>query len=192
LIDEFSRQADMEKDLEIPSALFAAPATEIIALAKSQIGFINIFAIPLFSGVADIMPQMQYCVKELQINVEAWKSKIEYERARENNDQSYMTDGMFSPRSMSVAVGSDPSLPTHQRKTDLQVSAMINATFNKNPFTKHFADESVGLGHYHSLPDITTTNFIPEEDKDPTDDGTIPYFSTYILTPILFYYAYTV
>jgi len=168
----------MEKDLEIPSALFAAPATEIIALAKSQIGFMNIFAIPLFSGVADIMPPMQYCVKELQRNVEEWQNKIEEERARENNDQYYMTDGMFSPRSMSIAVGSDPSLPTHQHKTDLQVSAMLNATFNKNPFTRQIADEGSGLGHYHSLPDITTTNFIPEEDKDPTQDGTVPYFST--------------
>ena len=166
----------MEKDLEIPTALFAAPATEIIALANSQIGFMNMFAIPLFSGVADIMPPMQYCVKELHKNVEAWKNKILEERARENNDLSFMTDGMFSPRSMSVAVGSDTGSPARQRKSDLQASARMNAAFNKNPFTRQFAEEGAVLGQYHSLPDIMTTDFISEKDKDPTQDGTVPFF----------------
>ncbi|KAG9244160.1 BcPDE2, cAMP phosphodiesterase [Calycina marina] len=175
LIDEFSRQAEMEKDLDIPTALFAAPATEIVALAKSQIGFMNMFAIPLFQGVADIMPLMQYCVDELQNNIRAWEGKIVEERAREDNDLNFMTDGMFSPRSLSIAV---PAAEFKSRNNDLGVSVMANSNFNKNPFKKDFLDEGAGLGMYHSLPDILTTNFIPESDKDPTEDPSMEnYFS---------------
>lgn len=102
LTDEFARQASMEKDLGIPSALFAAPVREIIELGKSQIGFMNMFAIPLFQGVTDVMPAMGFTVRELQRNKEQWEMKIvAAEQARARQDSLAM-DGMFSPRTMSL------------------------------------------------------------------------------------------
>jgi len=68
LSDEFSRQASMETELGIPSALASQPKKDISSLIKSQLGFMELFAIPLFQGVADIMPSLKYTVEELLIN----------------------------------------------------------------------------------------------------------------------------
>ncbi|RKF54845.1 putative 3 5 -cyclic nucleotide phosphodiesterase [Erysiphe neolycopersici] len=76
LTDEFSRQAAMEEEMGIPSLLFAPPVREITTLGKSQIGFIETFAYPLFDGVAEVMPSMSFCVEELQRNKTIWNEKI--------------------------------------------------------------------------------------------------------------------
>ena len=166
LTDEFARQASMEQDLGIPTALFAAPVREIIELGKSQIGFMNMFAIPLFQGVTDIMPGMEFCVDELHCNKKAWEEKIaeEQAKARQDSDDSTMMDGMFSPRAMSLATPSDAS---HQKigsamsstarsnnDSDLRIKAMLN----KSPFapTNGILGEDDEHPHHRSLPELST------------------------------------
>ncbi|CAJ2509963.1 Uu.00g058630.m01.CDS01 [Anthostomella pinea] len=68
LCDEFSRQAKMENEIGIPSSLISVPKQDFMSLAKAQLGFMNMFAIPLFRGVADVLPAMQYTVSELEKN----------------------------------------------------------------------------------------------------------------------------
>lgn len=112
----------MEADLGIPSALFAPPVREIVELGKSQISFMNMFAIPLFQGVTDVMPAMQFCVNELHKNIKVWSNRIEEEKAartRGRND-SLLTDGMFSPRAMSLATPSDTG--SHQETDNIGTS----------------------------------------------------------------------
>ncbi|KAI0390531.1 HD-domain/PDEase-like protein [Xylariaceae sp. FL0594] len=77
LCDEFSRQAAMEDEIGIPSSLISPPKKDFMSLAKAQLGFVNLFAVPLFQGVADILPQMQYTVQELE------KNKCYFEKAVE-------------------------------------------------------------------------------------------------------------
>ncbi|KAI5810809.1 hypothetical protein BZA77DRAFT_161499 [Pyronema omphalodes] len=78
LIDEFARQANMESDLGIPSSLVAPPVTgSVIALAKSQVGFMNLFAIPLFENLSKVLPEMSFSVTELVANKESWSEKIQ-------------------------------------------------------------------------------------------------------------------
>lgn len=72
----------MENEIQIPSTLFAPPPRDIIGLAKSQTGFMSFFALPLFKGVADLMPTTQFCVEEIERNSEVWKQKIEQEEKR--------------------------------------------------------------------------------------------------------------
>lgn len=136
LTDEFARQATMESDLGIPSALFAAPVREIVELGKSQIGFMNMFAIPLFQGVTDVMPAMAFCIEELHNNQAMWGKKISEEQARLRTDSedSVMTDGMFSPRTMSVA---QPSESHHQRPTGNATLLPSDADFRKALLTKN-------------------------------------------------------
>lgn len=109
LSEEFSRQAAMEGELEIPSALIAPPKKDIESLAKAQLGFMNLFAIPLFQGVADIMPSMKYTVDELDINKRLFERMIDEERAKEPKDdparKRLLKEGTFSPRTMSFAAG---------------------------------------------------------------------------------------
>ncbi|KAF2709447.1 HD-domain/PDEase-like protein [Pleomassaria siparia CBS 279.74] len=84
LTDEFSNQGVMEQELQIPSCLFGGPPVRdnLIKLGESQIGFMNIFARPLFEAVADILPAMRYAVDEILTNKDIWESKIEGERIK--------------------------------------------------------------------------------------------------------------
>src|SRR5436190_2281313 len=82
LTDEFARQASMESELGIPSALFAPPVREIVELGKSQLSFMNMFAIPLFQGVTDVMPAMQFTVDELHKNIGAWDARVKEEQLK--------------------------------------------------------------------------------------------------------------
>lgn len=184
LTDEFSRQASMEKDLGIPSALFAPPVRETIELGKSQLSFMNMFAIPLFQGVTDVMPAMDFTVEELHRNKSGWELKIkeEQERSRLDNFDSGMMDGMFSPRTMSVATPSDAS---HQKTgsatllslgpdTDLRIKALLN---KKSPFaaTNGVLDESEEHAHHRSLPELSTKSIeAAEESAHPSPSEVIP------------------
>lgn len=77
LIDEFSRQASMESQLGIPSALAMKPQPgSMLALAKSQCGFMKLFAIPLFESLAEIVPELSISVDQLQSNIEKWLWKV--------------------------------------------------------------------------------------------------------------------
>ncbi|KAL9094014.1 MAG: hypothetical protein Q9165_003684 [Trypethelium subeluteriae] len=79
LTDEFANQGLMEKELNIPTTLFGGPPVRdnLVKMGESQIGFMNIFAIPLFESVTDILPAMQFSVDELLRNKGIWARKIE-------------------------------------------------------------------------------------------------------------------
>ncbi|KAL5612797.1 hypothetical protein BROUX41_004119 [Berkeleyomyces rouxiae] len=68
LSDEFARQWTMENELQIKSSLMSPPKQDMESLCKSQTSFMNLFAIPLFQGVAAVMPNMQYTVDQLTLN----------------------------------------------------------------------------------------------------------------------------
>lgn len=76
LADEFARQRNMEKELEIQTSLMAPPLMERASQFRSQLNFMNMFAIPLFKGVAEVLPAMSYCVSELMVNSDLFQQKI--------------------------------------------------------------------------------------------------------------------
>ncbi|CAN8096705.1 unnamed protein product [Discula destructiva] len=76
LADEFARQRSMEKELEIPTSLMAPPLTERASQFRSQLNFMSMFALPLFQGVVDLLPNMQYTVAELQGNFDLFQHKV--------------------------------------------------------------------------------------------------------------------
>lgn len=87
LADEFARQRSMEKELEIQTSLMAPPLTERASQFRSQLNFMNMFAIPLFQGVADVLPNMRYCVTELTTNSELFQQKIADALAKTHPDR---------------------------------------------------------------------------------------------------------
>ncbi|KAF2625832.1 HD-domain/PDEase-like protein [Macroventuria anomochaeta] len=84
LTDEFSNQGLMEEELQMPSCLFGGPPVrdDMIKLGESQIGFMNIFARPLFEAVTDILPAMRFAVDEILTNKSIWDTKIDQEKQR--------------------------------------------------------------------------------------------------------------
>ncbi|TDZ49908.1 3',5'-cyclic-nucleotide phosphodiesterase 2 [Colletotrichum trifolii] len=122
LSDEFSRQASMESELDIASSLLAPPKKDLISLSKAQLSFMNMFAIPLFQGVADILPTMQYTVDELEINKGLFEQRIRDEQAKEDPAKKrLLRDGTFSPRNMSVAAGQE----SHRQSMTPRVSTPL-------------------------------------------------------------------
>jgi hypothetical protein len=90
LTDEFSNQGIMEQELQMPSCLFGGPPVrdDIIKLGESQIGFMNIFACPLFEAVTDILPAMRFAVDEILANKAVWERKIDDARQRNRKRKS--------------------------------------------------------------------------------------------------------
>lgn len=84
LTDEFTNQGAMEEELNLPTCLFGGPPdrNDLIKMAESQLGFMNIFARPLFEGVTDILPDMRFSIDELSTNKGIWQGKIAAERLR--------------------------------------------------------------------------------------------------------------
>lgn len=108
----------MEKEFRIPTALFGGPPElgSLIKLANSQIGFMNIFARPLFEAVTDIFPAMQFTVDEILANKAVWEAKIQKEKQKEREQELARGstlkpphEGIHSPRSGS------PIRPPRQR-----------------------------------------------------------------------------
>lgn len=139
LTDEFSNQGVMEEELEMPSCLFGGPPVQddIIKLGESQIGFINIFARPLFEAVADILPALRYAVDEILTNKGIWEKKINDEKTKAKKrpnfslgllPPSFAADPTPSPLSGGI-LGSKPppptTLPTSQLGRTVQSSTWV-------------------------------------------------------------------
>jgi len=100
----------MEEDLKIPSSLVAPPITgSIVAIAKSQIGFMSLFAIPLFQNLSTILPEMKFSVRELVSNKDEWGRQVE-EHSSPNAKQRE------KPASSSLTVPPSRPQSTHEHE----------------------------------------------------------------------------
>ena len=91
----------MERELNIPTTLMGGPPVreDMIKLGESQVSFMNIFALPLFESVTDILPAMQFSVDEILRNKSIWQKRVELGKQQ------------LAPRTLSMAQvdGSAPS-----------------------------------------------------------------------------------
>ncbi|KAF2837988.1 HD-domain/PDEase-like protein, partial [Patellaria atrata CBS 101060] len=107
LTDEFSNQGAMEEALNMKSCLFGGPPIRdnIIKMGESQIGFMNIFARPLFEAITQILPAMHFSIEEIIRNKNIWESKIDTEKERKSKmlghflGTDFHHDGQPSPMS---------------------------------------------------------------------------------------------
>lgn len=135
----------MEQELGIPTQLFGGPPVRdnMLKMAESQIGFIQLFARPLFENVAKLMPGMHFAVDEILRNCDIWEARIREEKALllkdEGNPRDNIDDsGLMSPRS-----GTPPDM-----EFDGASSVVLDRPFTSNghpigsidPYTKQRAD----------------------------------------------------
>ncbi|GFH22778.1 3'5'-cyclic nucleotide phosphodiesterase [Haematococcus lacustris] len=81
LEEELFRQGDREAASGLPvSALMDRSKAGI---TKSQTGFLNIVALPLFKAMAKAFPAMEPLLAGVQVNYEAWRLEEEAEKAAE-------------------------------------------------------------------------------------------------------------
>lgn len=88
LMNEFSRQGELESELNIPTCLFGGPPKrdDVLAAAQSQKGFLSLFGFPLFSGMNEVMPSVSCALPELANNRDIWDQKIEQEKQRRDSN----------------------------------------------------------------------------------------------------------
>lgn len=106
LQDEFAHQGEMERNIGLETTLFGGPPElgNMLKLANGQIGFMTIFAHPLFANVADIIPGMKFAADEILINKGVWFTRAEHEKQRALiKERGGTGDGGVSPRSQSPA-----------------------------------------------------------------------------------------
>jgi len=111
LSEEFSRQASMENELEIKTSLMSEPKQDTLSLTTAQLKFMNLFALPLFQGVADILPAMQYCVDELLVNKELFDKCLLDEQKRLSPAQPALQEhnSEISIKSIDFTTSPDPA-----------------------------------------------------------------------------------
>lgn len=97
----------MEGEIGISSSLVSPPKKDFLSLANAQLGFMNMFAIPLFRQVADVLPAMQYTVAELETNKALFQKTVEEIPGMDEERRKRLTEGLLSPRSLSLAVQPD-------------------------------------------------------------------------------------
>ncbi|RMD44751.1 hypothetical protein DV735_g290, partial [Chaetothyriales sp. CBS 134920] len=107
LQEEFAKQGEMEEAVGIGTTLFGGPPElgNMLKLANGQIGFMTIFAHPLFSNVSDIIPAMGFAADEINKNKAVWSDRAEIEKQKQvkRAESPSIDPGTVSPRTHSPA-----------------------------------------------------------------------------------------
>ncbi|KAL2802655.1 hypothetical protein BJX63DRAFT_103487 [Aspergillus granulosus] len=114
LQEEFANQGEMEKEVGMETALFGGPPEigNVYKLATGQMGFMSIFALPLFEGVSDILPALRFTVENIRSNHTRWHYLADLERRKPFLMADPGPDGLVSPRSRSPATSfQEPQAP---------------------------------------------------------------------------------
>jgi len=105
LQEEFANQGEMEKEVGMETALFGGPPElgNIYKLATGQIGFMSIFALPLFEGISDLLPQLQFTADHIRRNQAQWQEHANQELRKQGLPTENRPEVTVSPRSQSPA-----------------------------------------------------------------------------------------
>lgn len=109
LQEEFANQGEMEKEVGMETALFGGPPElgNIYKLATGQIGFMSIFALPLFEGISDLLPQLQFTADHIRRNQAQWQEHANNELRKQGLPIEDRAEIAVSPRSHSPAKEED-------------------------------------------------------------------------------------
>lgn len=142
LQQEFASQGEMENQVGMETTLFGGPPEigNVMKLANGQIGFMGIFAHPLFANVADVIPAMGFAATEIMKNKGVWITRIEHEKRIEQlRNEGGFSDGGISPRSHSPVLRNLAILQTgHSPSTGyIPATPLRHASNPPSPLQQH-------------------------------------------------------
>lgn len=121
----------MESAVGMETTLFGGPPEigNMLKLANGQIGFMTIFAHPLFANVADIIPAMSFAADEILTNKGVWFTRAEQEKRKEllKRETHFTDNGAVSPRSQSPVAGNRKAHAPYRDESYFPVSPLRNA-----------------------------------------------------------------
>nr|XP_018264117.1 uncharacterized protein I303_03997 [Kwoniella dejecticola CBS 10117]OBR86275.1 hypothetical protein I303_03997 [Kwoniella dejecticola CBS 10117] len=75
LLEEWAKQASLESDLDLPVSVVAS--ADAALQAKGQIGFIDLFTLPLFEAVSEALPELQVYADSCADNRDVWQRRLD-------------------------------------------------------------------------------------------------------------------
>ncbi|KAK4179675.1 putative camp-specific 3',5'-cyclic phosphodiesterase [Triangularia setosa] len=78
LAAETTKQREKERLKEVPTSVFSSPGTDQLTLAKNQLFFMDNYAAPLFKGVAELIPELQFCVEAIAENRKKFQAILDH------------------------------------------------------------------------------------------------------------------
>lgn len=143
LSNEFSRQGELESELQIPTCLFGGPPDkeDALAAAQSQKGFMNLFGLPLFRGISEVMPSISCTLPELEKNHDVWEKRIEEEKKR----RDVQNEGRNSPLTYgSVTTEAVQEARMRKRESEPNVVPIAIPQIHTSPTKRQAVGESHG------------------------------------------------
>jgi 3',5'-cyclic-nucleotide phosphodiesterase len=103
----------MEKEVGMETALIGGPPEpgNLLKLANGQIGFMSMFALPLFEGVSELLPQLASARERIKSNRSLWQDKadsVHREKAAQGMEYG-LASNTAPPPSQPAAVDSEPA-----------------------------------------------------------------------------------
>lgn len=137
LQEEFANQGEMEREVGMETAMFGGPPElgNIYKLATGQIGFMSIFALPLFEGISDLLPQLQFTADHIRRNQSQWQELSNEELKKQGLPVENRPEITVSPRSHSPAAQSSDT-------EKLLGSSGSAADLLKSPVTSESSDSA--------------------------------------------------
>jgi hypothetical protein len=84
--DEFTRQADRERELGLPVSPLMEH-TDAASVAKRELGFIDFVVWPLWEAVAAYLPETAHCLHQARVNRSQWEALYEANNPEEQMQQ---------------------------------------------------------------------------------------------------------
>ena len=147
---EFAKQGEMEQAVGMDTTLFGGPPElgNMLKLANGQIGFMTIFAHPLFANVTDIIPAMGFAGDEILTNKGVWFTRAEQEKMKQiiRKGTGFGDGGAVSPRSQSpIGIGRKSHQDSDRERTSYFPSSPLRQKAESPKGSIHKASDA-GIG----------------------------------------------
>ncbi|OGE49430.1 hypothetical protein PENARI_c021G10776 [Penicillium arizonense] len=180
LQEEFANQGDMEREVGMETALFGGPPElgNVYKLATGQIGFMSIFALPLFEGISDLLPQLEFTAEHIRRNQAQWQKLSNDELKKQGLPIENRAEITVSPRSHSPAAestGTEKPRANSDVKSPASSTDTASASLNENTIEPVVSPDTAG-----PQIEITGTPLAPSEFPSRKSSSAVPdtsYFS---------------
>ncbi|KAF3028607.1 3',5'-cyclic-nucleotide phosphodiesterase [Penicillium rubens] len=148
LQEEFANQGEMEREVGMETALFGGPPElgNVYELATGQIGFMSIFALPLFEGISDLLPQLQFTTDHILRNQARWQELSNEELKKQGLPIENRAEITVSPRSHSPAAPEKQRVGSGDGAADMVKSPMSSDSggYNENNIEPVVSPDTTG------------------------------------------------
>ncbi|OQE39369.1 hypothetical protein PENCOP_c007G08954 [Penicillium coprophilum] len=148
LQEEFANQGEMEREVGMETALFGGPPEleNVYKLATGQIGFMSIFALPLFEGISDLLPQLHFTMDHIRRNQAQWQELANQDLEKRGLPIEKRPEITVSPRSQSP-VATEQLLPAPGDGTTDEVKSPASSScdaYNENTIQPVVSPDTTG------------------------------------------------